>query len=254
MPQSVALVRLVLAMVGVLTGSKPIQRRVAGPWATAGVAFLVPLLLLGLRERAAAESQWLGPFETRYPAATRVATCGLCHRNFTEFGSINPYGVDFRSAGGTGNASAAIAAIEGFDSDDDGTTNLDEIMTASGFYPGYTCDTYANTVNAPADLADYVDPANVGCQAATTTVQPPTTTTVTSTTTTLPPACAQPLSSGPAPVATDCLYILRVVVGLAICDPACVCAPKGTLPVSATDALICLKKATGQAIALNCPC
>jgi hypothetical protein len=179
----------------------------------------------------------------------------LCHRNFTNFGSVNPYGAAFRSAGGTGNPSAGLADIEDLDSDGDGTTNLDEIMTASGFYPGYTCETYGNTVNAPADLADYVDPSNIGCAATTTTLPATTTTTLaTTTTTTLPPACAQPVSSGPAPLATDCLYILRVVVGLATCDPACVCAPKGTLPVAATDALMCLKKATGQPVVLNCPC
>jgi hypothetical protein len=32
------------------------------------------------------------------------------------------------------------------------------------------------------------------------------------------------------------------------------CAPKGTLPVTATDALLCLKKAVGQGVNLNCPC
>jgi 3-phytase len=90
--------------------------------------------------------------------------------------------------------------------------------------------------------------SNRNCEiSSTTTLTPPTTTT-------LPLACAQPLSAGTAPVATDCLHILRVVVGLATCDPVCVCAPKGTLPVSATDALMCLNKATGQPIALNCPC
>ncbi len=67
--------------------------------------------------------------------------------------------------------------------------------------------------------------------------------------------CAQPLSTGPSPLATDCLFILRVVVGLLTCpsDP-CVCAPKGTLPASATDALLCLRVATGQPLPLSCPC
>ncbi len=82
-----------------------------------------------------------------------------------------------------------------------------------------------------------------------------TTTTSTSTTTTMPvPPCAQPLTSGPSPTATDCLFILKTAVGLTSCSPACICAPKGTLPPTATDALFCLKRAVGSPIALNCPC
>lgn len=75
-----------------------------------------------------------------------------------------------------------------------------------------------------------------------------------STTTTLPQACAQPVSTGPAPVASDCLYILNAAVGVTTCSPACICAPKGTLPVSATDALVCLNAAVGTAVELMCDC
>jgi mono/diheme cytochrome c family protein len=32
------------------------------------------------------------------------------------------------------------------------------------------------------------------------------------------------------------------------------CAPKGTLPITATDALVCLKRAIGQGVTLRCPC
>jgi hypothetical protein len=66
--------------------------------------------------------------------------------------------------------------------------------------------------------------------------------------------CSQPVTNGPTPTASDCLFILRSAVGTASCSPACVCAPKGVLPTSATDALVCLKVATGQAGELNCPC
>jgi len=69
------------------------------------------------------------------------------------------------------------------------------------------------------------------------------------------PRCAQPISSGATPIASDCLVILQVAVSLRTCTPEdCVCAPKGTLPASATDALICLKKVTGQNVSLDCPC
>ncbi|RMD84591.1 MAG: LamG domain-containing protein, partial [Candidatus Dadabacteria bacterium] len=83
---------------------------------------------------------------------------------------------------------------------------------------------------------------------------PVTTTTSTSTTTTtLPPLCADPTGDGLIKV-TDCLYILKAAVGLLTCAPECICAPAGTLPATATDALACLKKAVGQAVTLSCPC
>lgn len=66
--------------------------------------------------------------------------------------------------------------------------------------------------------------------------------------------CAQPVSTGAGPVASDCLFILGVAVGAKTCSPECVCAPTGSLPTKATDALLCLSAATGQPVALNCPC
>ncbi len=68
--------------------------------------------------------------------------------------------------------------------------------------------------------------------------------------------CAQPISGGSAPTATDCLRILNVAVGLATCAPHddCVCAPKGSLPASASDALRCLAAAVGGSGSLDCSC
>jgi tripartite motif-containing protein 71 len=66
--------------------------------------------------------------------------------------------------------------------------------------------------------------------------------------------CAQPLTDGPVPAATDCLFILQAAVGTVTCDPECICAPKGTFPIAATDALLCLSRATGQPTSLDCPC
>src|SRR3982750_2321147 len=50
--------------------------------------------------------------------------------------------------------------------------------------------------------------------------------------------CSQPLSDGSDPAASDCLFILKAAVGSATCELVCICAPKGTLPVSATAALL----------------
>jgi len=67
--------------------------------------------------------------------------------------------------------------------------------------------------------------------------------------------CAQPISSGPKPVATDCLFILNAAVGLQTCDVPCVCDVDGSGNApSATDALICLNVAIGIEVPLDCPC
>jgi len=250
---------------------------------------------------AVAFPTFLDAFTARYPSATKLDSCGVCHQNFTNPGARNPYGLAWADAGGTSNPAAAFAALEGpqDDEDGDGTSNLAEIMTGSGFMPGWSCDTYTTASNAPSDLADFVDPANVGCNAVTSTTMAPTTTsstttlpapTTTSSSTTLPAptttsstttsmgvtttsststsstlgatttttvvvsGCSQPVSSGSMPTASDCLFILKVAVGTETCDPACLCAPKGSLPVSATDALVCLRKAVGQQVSLACPC
>jgi hypothetical protein len=68
------------------------------------------------------------------------------------------------------------------------------------------------------------------------------------------PHCAQPLSTGTLPTAGDCLYILQAAVFVRTCDPACQCAPKGAMPVAATDALLCLRAAVGAPVTLRCPC
>lgn len=66
--------------------------------------------------------------------------------------------------------------------------------------------------------------------------------------------CAQPVSSGQTPVASDCLFILGAGIGAQVCSPACICAPSGSLPPKATDALLCLAFVTGQPVMLDCPC
>jgi len=66
--------------------------------------------------------------------------------------------------------------------------------------------------------------------------------------------CSQPVSNGAVPVATDCLFLLNVAVGLQTCSPECICAPSGTLPAKASDALLCLNASVGGSATLDCPC
>jgi len=191
-----------------------------------------------------------------YPSATNLATCGTCHMSFTSSSGLNSYGDDYLNAGGLADPSGAMMAIEGDDSDRDGTSNIDEILTDAGFFPGWTCETYTNALNAPGDLVDLVDPIDPGCTGVTTTsTSTVTTQTSTTTSTTLSDVrCAQPVSSGPTPVSTDCLYILQASVGLQTCSPTCICSPNGDETIAATDALICLNVSVGVEIPLNCPC
>jgi hypothetical protein len=241
-------------------------------------ATVVTFVLLGTANDSQAFPSWLNDFTGKYSSATRLDTCGTCHTNFQSVGALNPYGQAFNDADGPNDPAAAFTAIESADSDGDGTSNIDEINQDTGFHPGWTCETYGSATNPPADLADYVEPLNVGCVAATTTTlgatttvpasttttlggtttTVPVTTTIGGTTTTVPPepVCSQPVTGGsePGPKASDCLFILRTAVGSSTCEPACICNTSGSGGTTASDALICLKKAVGQDIELNCLC
>ena len=64
--------------------------------------------------------------------------------------------------------------------------------------------------------------------------------------------CAQPLSSGDGPNATDCSFVLKASVGVKACDP-CICDINSSGSQTTTDALLCLKSAVGQTVNLDCP-
>ncbi len=66
--------------------------------------------------------------------------------------------------------------------------------------------------------------------------------------------CSQPLSVGNAPVASDCLFILKAATGSLSCTTPCVCNTNGLGGITATDSLLCLIEAVGDApLACNCP-
>jgi len=64
--------------------------------------------------------------------------------------------------------------------------------------------------------------------------------------------CGIPVTSGALPKTSDCLFILRVGVGIGSCAP-CVCNTNDTAGITAGDALLCLKAAVGQNVTLVCP-
>ena len=66
--------------------------------------------------------------------------------------------------------------------------------------------------------------------------------------------CGQPVSTGTGAVASDCLFMLNVAVGIGACDPECICELSEASPVTATDALLCLNVAVGIIVQPACPC
>jgi hypothetical protein len=66
--------------------------------------------------------------------------------------------------------------------------------------------------------------------------------------------CSVPMTDGYWPTATDCLHILRTAVGLAQCDPACLCQPAGGPTTRTADALLCLQKSLFLPVLLDCKC
>ena len=190
-----------------------------------------------------------------------VTICGECHTDadpsrYTPVGENEKppyYGTADTNAddpcnpvpAGKVNENWSVGDFEGLDNDGDGLID--------GLDPD--CQVATTTTS----ITTTTLPATTTTLAVTTTTVIATTTTVapTSTTsTTLPPLrpCSQPISTGSRPTASDCLFILKAAVGSVTCTPACMCAPKGSLPITATDALVCLKNAVGQPVALNCPC
>lgn len=64
--------------------------------------------------------------------------------------------------------------------------------------------------------------------------------------------CGQPVSTDSGPNASDCSAVLKASVGSAVCAE-CICDINGSASLTTTDALLCLKKAVGQNVALKCP-
>jgi hypothetical protein len=87
--------------------------------------FTVIGLLCLLSSNASAMPKYLAKFKTTYPAAKALHNCQTCHNSNND---RNDFAKDFAANGHD------FKAIEGFDSDVDGFTNLVEI--SAGTKPG----------------------------------------------------------------------------------------------------------------------
>ena len=85
---------------------------------------------------AIAYNSWLNAFFEYYNTDTsplfRLDSCATCHVSENDRG-FNPYGNDLKNASGT-TREQQMATIEGYDSDDDGFTNIEEIEADT--FPG----------------------------------------------------------------------------------------------------------------------
>lgn len=136
-----------------------------------GIGLLAPILVLAcslasltVPRQADAVSSYLTSFNQLYgTTGTRLDTCGLCHVNFNNNSAgRNAFGTAFQSVGThTVDPMGALMALEGGDPDGDGTLSGAEIALL--FLPGWSCASIGSALMAPADVANYVDPANPGC-------------------------------------------------------------------------------------------
>jgi hypothetical protein len=140
------------------------------------------------------------------------------------------------------------------------TTTVPDSSTTTSLPPttliATTTTTSTTTTSLVVATSTTLTPTTTVPSVTTTTKSTDETTTSTTTTTTVdePFLCARPSSRGERPTASDCLYILNTAVGVTACVPECVCAPKGSLPTTATDALLCLGSTVGNPVELRCPC
>ncbi|HEY8514765.1 MAG TPA: hypothetical protein VIS07_04525 [Candidatus Binatia bacterium] len=91
-------------------------------------------------------------------------SCGVCHLRWQGTGARNPYGTAIEQQLYI-NAKPIIDAIrdvENVDTDLDGFTNVEELVTY-GTLPGYSCDNFAIALNTPANFQSLITPLVPSC-------------------------------------------------------------------------------------------
>ncbi len=128
---------------------------------------LALLALFGLVSASAAVARptYFDVFTSRYAIAPsdRLYACGNCHFRWTGTGARNDFGSAVEQQLYVGKSiSQALADIEGLDTDGDGFTNLDEIVTFETL-AGYNCDNFYLAQGAPIGYDTYITPMVASC-------------------------------------------------------------------------------------------
>lgn len=128
------------------------------------VIFLFSGLIL-IFSNVRAWSNYLNTWESNYTNSnSNSASCDLCHGGDLE--TLNAYGRDI-CVENSDNFETRLAAVESLDSDEDGTSNLTEIMTSA--QPGWTegdnpvfntdnCGPNTYTITVPSTVPEPYDP------------------------------------------------------------------------------------------------
>jgi len=90
--------------------------------------------------------------------------CGVCHLRWQGTGARNPYGtaVEQQLYIGAKPIIDAIRDIENEDTDLDGFTNVEELLT-HGTLPGFSCDNYTIALNTPPNFQSLITPLVPTC-------------------------------------------------------------------------------------------
>lgn len=127
-------------------------------------AFVMALGLVAARE-AAARPTYFQIFTDRYGIVSgdRLYACGNCHLKWTGTGARNPFGQAVEQQLYVGKSiSQALADLEPMDTDGDGYSNLDEIVTFRTL-AAYSCDTFYLAQGAPIGYDTYITPNVPSC-------------------------------------------------------------------------------------------
>ncbi len=115
------------------------------------------------------------------------------------------------------------------------------------------CTPLSDAVGYSLTIADATTTSSSSSTSSSTTTTTTTTSTTSTTTITLPCRCGQPVTTGPKPMTTDSLYILKAAVGSKPCR-LCTCDVDSSCKINTTDALKSLQNAVGKDVPIHCDC
>ncbi len=130
-----------------------------------GLAALLAAAVLVSAEALEARPTYFNTLTATYGISPgdNLDACGVCHFRWTGTGPRNLYGSAVEQELYAGKSvSRALEDVEAADSDGDGFSNLQEIVSFMTL-PGYSCDNFHEAIGAPADYHSYITPMVSSC-------------------------------------------------------------------------------------------
>ncbi len=129
------------------------------------LAVTLTLVAVGVATKAEARPTYFQVLTERYniQPGDRTYACGNCHFLWTGTGARNPFGAAVEQELYIGKSiSEALQDVEPMDSDGDGFSNLDELLTYRTL-PGYSCDNFFLAQGAPVGYDTFITPLVPSC-------------------------------------------------------------------------------------------